>query len=144
MPLNTTSKNSRTTSSAAAARTNAGAVRNGTTRPAPRAATTNKTGGRSNSEFAQEMTALDDVAIISDILANQKALVTRYTVALTESSCDKMRKLLTSHLTECGCDQFDSFRYMNERNQYPTEAAPAQKVAQAKQKYAQKKERMKK
>lgn len=147
---------------------NMSAVRTGTTRPTPPAANTlnkasvnsPKSGPASKSipamdlagkkspnpktEFAQDMTKLDDVAIISDVLSSQKGLIKMYSTALCEVSCENLRTVVTKGMTECATDQFDAFLYMNERNQYPTEPAPSQKVMQAKQKFAQKSTKMKK
>jgi spore coat protein CotF len=92
----------------------------------------------SDSEFAQDSVKLDDVAIITDVLNSQKSLVKLYGTALCESSCDKLRKLVTNQLSECADDQFDSCLYMNQRNQYPTEQAQPQKVSEAKQKFQNK------
>lgn len=97
-----------------------------------------------NTEFAQDMVKLDDVAIISDVLKTEKALIGRYGTAWTEISCEKLRNLVKTNMAECACDQFDAFNYMSQRNLYPTETAPANKVTQAKQKYAEKKAKMKK
>jgi spore coat protein CotF len=96
----------------------------------------------SKTEFAQDMTQLDDVAIISDVLSCQKSLVKLYGAALCEVSCDKLRKLVNNQLSECADDQYDAFQYMTQRNQYPTEPAPSQKVCEAKQKFECKKQQM--
>ncbi len=109
------------------------------------ATTTGKTKtSNPKTEFAQEMVTLDDVALISDILSSQKNLIKMYGSALCEVSCENLRKVVNKQMSECANDQFDAFLYMNERNQYPTEPAPAQKVVQAKQKFAQKQAKMKK
>lgn len=91
----------------------------------------------------QDCNCLEDKDMITDILNNQKNLIKRYTVALTEISCEKLRGLVDTKLSECAEDQFDAFLYMNERDLYPTEPAPSQKVKQAKQKFTQAKEQMK-
>lgn len=95
-------------------------------------------------EFAQDMTKLDDKAIISDVLSSHKSLVKLYGTALCEVSCEKLRSLVGSQLTECAKDQFDAFLYMNERNMYPTDPAPSAKVQKAKDKFNQQKCQMKK
>lgn len=38
-------------------------------------------------------------------------------------------------MTECAVDQYDAFRYMNERGMYKVEPAPVQKVKSAKVKF---------
>lgn len=88
--------------------------------------------------------ALTDKDIISDVLGCQKSLVKLYGEALCESSCEKMRTLVSNQMTECACDQFDAFNYMSARGLYPTEDAPSQKVTQAKDKFCKCKDQMKK
>ena len=94
---------------------------------------------KSSAEFAQDMTKL-----ISDVLSSHKSLVKLYGTALCEVSCEKLRSLVGSQLTECAKDQFDAFLYMNERNMYPTDPAPSAKVQKAKDKFCQQKNQMKK
>ncbi|MCL2861261.1 MAG: spore coat protein [Firmicutes bacterium] len=93
---------------------------------------------RVSPEFSEDMTSLNDEAMVKDALKYQKALCGAYSKALIESSCPNMRKLVNQKMTECACDQFDVFSYMNERNMYPTEPAPSQKVTEAKSKFKQK------
>jgi len=97
-----------------------------------------------NAEFAQDMTALDDTAMIADILTTQKTLIKTYGTALCEGSNEKFRHICNTHLTEIAEDQFDSFRYMHERNLYPTDPAPAPKLSEAKQRYKATETKMKK
>lgn len=99
---------------------------------------------KSSAEFAQDMTKLDDKAIISDVLSSHKSLVKLYGTALCEVSCEKLRSLVGSQLTECAKDQFDAFLYMNQRNMYPTDPAPSAKVQKARDKFTQAKTQMKK
>ncbi|MCL2796510.1 MAG: spore coat protein [Firmicutes bacterium] len=87
------------------------------------------------SEFAKDHVALDDVAIVSDVLSTQKGIIKMYGTALCEGSNEKIRHLCNTHLTELAADQFDSFLYMSQRNLYPTDPAPAPKLSEAKQKY---------
>jgi len=95
-----------------------------------------KTGaGTRRPEAAQGRALLDDAAIVSDVLATQKSLVKMYGTALCEGSNEKFRHLCNTHLTELAEDQYDSFLYMNERNLYPTDPAPAPKLSEAKQRY---------
>ncbi|MCL2256444.1 MAG: spore coat protein [Firmicutes bacterium] len=93
---------------------------------------------RVSPEFSEDQTCLDDTAMITDALKFQKALCGAYSKALMESSCPNMRKLVSQKMSECACDQFDAFNYMHERNLYPTEDAPSQKVTEAKSKFKEK------
>ncbi|MDR2201365.1 MAG: spore coat protein [Clostridiales bacterium] len=103
-----------------------------------------KNAAEARAEFARDAVSLDDKAIISDVLSSQKSLVKLYGTALCEVSCPKLRTLVNSQMAECAQDQFDAFLYMNQRNMYPTDPAPAAKVNQAKQKFGQQKSEMKK
>ena len=89
-------------------------------------------------EFAEDNVKLDDADIITDVLTTQKGLVKMYGTAITEVDCENLRGILNNQLSECACDQFESFQYMNERGLYPTEDAPMPKVKQAKKKFANK------
>ena len=98
---------------------------------------------KASAEFAQDMTKLDDKAIISDVLSSHKSLVKLYGTALCEVSEEKLRTLVGSQLSECAKDQFDAFLYMNQRNLYPTDPAPAAKVQKARDKFTKCKSDMK-
>lgn len=87
-------------------------------------------------EAAQDNVILSDFDIASDILGNQKTLIEKYGQAICEISCPTLRKIVSSQMSECASDQLDCFNYMHERGMYKTEAAPANKIKQAKQKYA--------
>lgn len=86
-------------------------------------------------EFACDNMMLDDKTIISDVLGSQKALVKLYGTALCESSCNKLRTLVSKHMNEIACDQFDSFTYMSDHNMYPTDCAQQTKINSAKTKF---------
>ena len=88
-----------------------------------------------STEGSKGNSMLDDVAIVSDILATQKTLIKSYGVALCEGSTEKFRGICNTHLSELAEDQYDSFLYMNQRNLYPTDPAEAVKLSEAKQKF---------
>jgi spore coat protein CotF len=93
--------------------------------------------GRGKMESGRD-NALSDVDIATDILTTQKDLVKRYGTALTEVDNQKLRGVLSSQLTECADDQFDTFTYMSKHGMYPTEQAPQQKVDKAKKMFGDK------
>jgi len=94
-------------------------------------------------EFARDEIMLDDTSMITDILVTQKTLVKRYGNALCEGSCQRFRGIVNNHLGEIAEDQFDSFTYMQQNDLYPTEPAPAPKVSEAKQKFKNTEQKMK-
>ncbi|MCL2822323.1 MAG: spore coat protein [Firmicutes bacterium] len=97
------------------------------------------TGSQSKSyaEFASEV-CLNDTDIATDLLTTQKGLVKMYGTALTEVSCERLRGLLNTQLTECACDQFATFNYMSENGMYPTEEAPKGKVSETVKQFSKK------
>lgn len=87
--------------------------------------------------LAQEKCKLDDYDIISDVLGCHKQLVQKYTTALCECSSEDLRDLIKCQMSECACDQFDAFKYMNERGMYECDCADASQLAQTKDKFCQ-------
>ena len=86
-------------------------------------------------ETAQEICRLSDFDIISDVLGSHKNLVKLYGTALCETDSEQLRKIINCQMTECSQDQFDAFKYMNDRNMYKVEPAPAQKIKTARSKF---------
>ncbi len=84
----------------------------------------------------QNCCELSDYDIISDVLSNQKTLTKLYATSLCEVAEEPLRRIIEDKMSECACDQYDAFLYMNERGMYNTEEAPRQKVAQAKRKFS--------
>lgn len=75
---------------------------------------------------------MEEKDILQDILVLEKDIVKTYGSYIIESSCEKMRSLLTDNMSESAEGQFEVFEAMNTRGYYPVEDAPAQKVQQAK------------
>ena len=92
-------------------------------------------------EMAQECCRLSDYDIISDVLGSHKNLIKLYGTALCETDSEQLRKIINSQMSECAVDQFDAFKYMNDRGMYKVEAAPVQKVKSARTKYCKSIER---
>ncbi len=88
-----------------------------------------------NVEAAQDNCRLSDYDIISDVLGGHKNLVKLYGTALCETDSEQLRKLINAQMSECAVDQFDAFKYMNDRGMYKVEPAPVQKVKSARTKY---------
>ena len=65
------------------------------------------------------------------MLGGHKNLVKLYGTALLETDSEKLRKLINTQMSECAMDQYDAFRYMNDRGMYKVEPAPAQKIKSA-------------
>ena len=108
-------------------------------RPLPRQSQNNQM----RAEFARDEIMLDDCSMITDMLVTQKNLVKRYGNALCEGSSQKFRSIVNSHLTEIADDQFDSFIYMQQNDLYPTEPAPMPKITEAKQKFKETEQKLK-
>ena len=88
-----------------------------------------------NTEAARDNCKLNDYDIISDVLGSHKNLIKLYGTALCETDSENLRKIINTQMTECAVDQYDAFRYMNERGMYKVEPAPVQKVKSAKVKF---------
>ena len=71
--------------------------------------------------------------ILTDILSQEKQLVKDYAGDVTESSCQNLRQLLLSNMTECSQDQYFVFDQMRTRNMYTTKQAPQTDVQTTKQ-----------
>jgi spore coat protein CotF len=71
--------------------------------------------------------------MLTDILSQEKQLVKDYAGGLTESSCQNLRQLLISNMTECSQDQYYVFDQMRTRNMYSTKQAPQNEVQTIKQ-----------
>ncbi len=88
-----------------------------------------------HSEVACDNCKLSDYDIISDVLGGHKNLVKLYGTALCETDSESLRRIINTQMTECASDQYDAFRYMNDRGMYKVETAPAQKVKSARAKF---------
>lgn len=95
-------------------------------------------------EKAQLDCELNDYDIASDVLGGHKTLVKLYSTAICECAEEDLRELLKTQFTECACDQFEAFNYMNERGMYKCECAPESGIEQAVDKYCRCEEKMNK
>ncbi len=82
-----------------------------------------------NTNFSQ----MTEQEMLTDILSQEKQLVKDYAGDITESSCQNLRQLLISNMTECSEDQYCVFDQMRTRNMYATKQAPQNEVQTAKQ-----------
>lgn len=76
---------------------------------------------------------MSEQEMLTDLLSQEKQLVKDYASDLTEASCQNLRTLLTSIMTECSEDQYCVFDQMRTRNMYATKQAPSNEVQTAKQ-----------
>jgi len=74
--------------------------------------------------------------MITDVLSTQKHLTDGYNNYANESACESVKNTMMAVLTEEHDIAHEVFCLMNKRGWYPTEAAPQDKIAQAKQKYS--------
>jgi spore coat protein CotF len=87
--------------------------------------------------MSKQSTQLSQEAMTIDILQSQKQLMDLYCSGMKESSCPKMRDLLTKQFGECANDQFSIFEWMSKQGIYPIENAEAQKVTEQKEKFGE-------
>jgi len=73
--------------------------------------------------------------ILTDILVLEKDLCKNYGSYIIESSCPKLRTLLTNNFKACVGDQFCVYDAMAKRGYYPSKDAPSPEVQQAKTKF---------
>jgi len=78
--------------------------------------------------MASKTQIMDDKLILTDMLTHLKYLLTQYGTAFKESSCPKMRQLVTKLSGAMGEKQFEVFDYMYKSGMYPVENAEAKKV----------------
>ena len=76
------------------------------------------------------MKAWNDKMILTDVITQLKYLLDKYNVALQESSCPKMRALVTKLSNKTADAQFGVFEYMNKNGMYPIQNAEPTKVKQ--------------
>lgn len=82
-----------------------------------------------NPNFSQ----MTEQEMLTDILSQEKQLVKDYAGNITEASCQNLRQVLISNLTECSQDQYCVFDQMRTRNMYKTKQAPDNEVQTTKQ-----------
>ncbi len=74
----------------------------------------------------------------TDLLHSQKAITGDYNTSANESAGCEVKNLFLSILTEEHSMQHDMFTCMQKRGWYPTEAAPMQKINEAKAQFSSK------
>lgn len=80
---------------------------------------------------------LSEKEMLNDILGQEKQIASTYSTAITESSCEDMRKVLTKNVEQCYQDQYQVFDKMRTLGFYQTKQATDQDVEQAKIKFMQ-------
>lgn len=88
-------------------------------------------------EYAISQCDLDDYDIISDVLGCQKSLIKLYTTAICEIAEPDLRDLVKTQMIECATDQFEAFKYMNERGMYECECADCEQIEQCVNQFCQ-------
>ena len=74
-------------------------------------------------------------ALIAGRSEHAENLVKLYGTAMLEIDNEQLRKIINTQMSECACDQYDAFKYMNDRGMYKTEPAPVQKIKAARTKF---------
>ena len=75
--------------------------------------------------------------IMQDLLATEKQVVSAYSVGITESSCENLRKTLVNNFEKAQNVQYKVFDAMRQKGWYPTKDAPDNEVQQLKTESAQ-------
>lgn len=70
--------------------------------------------------------------IFQDLLATEKQVVSSYSVGITESSCQNLRKTLVNNFEKAQDVQYRVFDAMRQKGWYPTKDAPDNEVQQLK------------
>jgi len=68
--------------------------------------------------------------LLSDLLNQEKQMITLYAAGIQEASCKNLRKLLASQFTQASQDQFEVLDRMREKGYYQTQEATSQQVQQ--------------
>lgn len=74
--------------------------------------------------------------LLTDILAQEKYLMSVYTDSIKESSCPELRDLLMCNMHTVTQDQYQVFDEMNKKGLYPIKTADDQEVQTIKDKAA--------
>jgi len=84
-----------------------------------------------------QQTNLSEKDLLNDLLETEKSLISSYSTFISESSCQNLRKVLTSQFTETAQDQFEVFESMRKKGYYQTKDAQDNEVQQVKQQFGQ-------
>jgi len=88
------------------------------------------------------ITPFNEKEMLNDILNSEKQIASTYTTAITEASCENLRKVLTKNMQDCCDDQYQVFDRMRTLGFYQTKQADSTDVEQAKQKFSQVKQQL--
>jgi len=83
---------------------------------------------------------LNDQDRLNDLLSQEKTLIGGYATNLCEASCQNLRGVLQQNMQATAQDQYQVFDQMRQRNWYPIEQVPPDKVQTAKQQMGQMKQ----
>ena len=78
---------------------------------------------------------MNDQDRLTDLLTEEKYLITSYGSFIPEASCPQLRQVLTANFTDCVQNQFTLFDQMSQMGWYQTKDAPTADVDQARQKF---------
>jgi spore coat protein F len=73
--------------------------------------------------------------LLTDLLNQEKQMLSLYAVGVQEASCRNLRKILTSQFNQASQDQFELLDQMREKGYYQTKDATSQHVQQVKNTY---------
>ncbi len=86
---------------------------------------------------------MSEQELITDLLNQEKQMISTYSMGITESSCQNLRHVLTTQMNQTCEDQYAVFSCMQNKGYYQTKDAQDSDVQQAKQKFEQMKQQLK-
>ena len=79
---------------------------------------------------------MSEKELLNDILNQEKSIVTLYSSAITESTCQDLRQVFTQNLQQTCQDQYTVFDQMRSKGYYQPKDADTNATQQAKTKFA--------
>ncbi len=73
--------------------------------------------------------------LLTDLLNQEKQMMSLYASGIQEASCKNLRKILGSQFSQTSQDQYELFDQMREKGYYQTQDAASQHVQQVKNTY---------
>ena len=73
--------------------------------------------------------------LLTDLLNQEKQLMSLYATGIQEASCKNLRKILGNQFSQTSQDQYELFDQMREKGYYQAKDATSQEVQQVKNTY---------
>ena len=85
--------------------------------------------------MAHQQPNMTEKELLTDLLNQEKQMMSLYAMGIQEASCRNLRKILASQFNQTSQDQFELFDQMREKGYYQTKDAASQHVQQVKNTY---------